>query len=310
MARTRGELGVLHLAREANGLEPFRRFIDSYREHAAGTRHELVLVLKGFHDDATEPYRAIAADVCSRWVNVTDDGYDLGSYLDAAKRVEFDRLCFLNSFSTINSSGWLALLASALDDHRTGLAGASGSWGSYSSIARFDLRLGGAYGAVYTNRAATRAAFKTLTAADPEPAASMFERALRAGRNLVGFPEFPAPHLRTNTFAIRRDLLLRLRLPRPRTKLDAHLIESGRRSLTRQVARMGAAVVVVGRDGSVYEPRDWARSGTFWQRDQENLLVSDRQTRTYEHGSDEVRLALSRFAWGAQADPVLRGSDA
>src|SRR5215211_2985508 len=128
MGSTSRELGVLHLVREANGLEPFQTFVDSYRDHAAAVGHELVLVFKGFSSEgATAPFRALAADVCSQWVAVRDDGYDLGSYLDAAERVEFDRLCFLNSFSIIGSDDWLAVLASALDDRRTGLAGASGS---------------------------------------------------------------------------------------------------------------------------------------------------------------------------------------
>jgi hypothetical protein len=304
MARASGDLGVLHLAREANGLEPFRSFLDSYRDHAAGVDHEVVLLLKGFgSEEATEPYRTLAADVSSRSISIRDDGYDLGSYLDAAERLDFERLCFLNSFSTVNSDGWLAMLASPLDDPGIRVAGATGSWGSQASMIRYHLRLGGPYADVYRDRAATRRVFKGLGAAGPEPPAGLASRAVGAGRTLVAFPDFPAPHLRTNAFLIRRDLLLGLGLPRPRSKLDAYVIESGRRSLTRQVEQTGAAVVV-GRNGDVYQPTDWARSRTFWQGDQENLLVSDRQTRSYERGSDELRLVLSRFAWGAQADPV------
>jgi len=306
MTRANGDLGVLHLVREANGLDPFRRFLDSYRSHAAGVAHELVLVLKGFaSEEAAEPYRTLAGDVSSRRIGVADEGYDLGSYLEAAERLDFSRLCFLNSFSAIDSDGWLEMLASAIDDPGTGLVGATGSWGSQASMTRLDLRLGGPYADVYRDRAATRAVFKGVAAAGPEPPPSLVSRAVGAARKLVSFPRFPAPHLRTNAFVIPRDLLLGLRLPRPRSKLDAYVLESGRRSLTRRVEETGAAVVVVGRNGNAYHHRDWARSRTFWQGDQQNLLVTDRQTRSYEHGSDELRLVLSRFAWGAEADPAL-----
>jgi hypothetical protein len=122
-------------------------------------------------------------------------------------------------------------------------------------------------------------------------------------RILASYGRFPAPHLRTNGFAIERETMLRLCAPRPRDKIDAHLLESGRRSITRQIERMRLHVVVVGRDGNNYRRSDWARSNTFWQGAQENLLIADNQTESYRQAEPDVRLALSRWAWGAEADP-------
>jgi hypothetical protein len=59
---------------------------------------------------------------------------------------------------------------------------------------------------------------------------------------------------------------------------------------------------VVGRDGRAYDPTDWYRSHTFWEANQENLLIADNQTAEYEHGDQDTRTALSRYAWGHEAD--------
>jgi hypothetical protein len=123
-------------------------------------------------------------------------------------------------------------------------------------------------------------------------------------RQLRGFPQFPAPHLRTNAFLIERELMLRIDTGSLREKTDTYLLESGRRSLTRQIERMGLEARVVGRDGVSYGPREWASSHTFWQGSQRNLIVADNQTRSYEHGDSEVRRALSAHAWAELAAPA------
>ena len=42
------ELCLVHLARACNGIEPFRRFLDSYRDNPGGIDHDLLVVFKGF----------------------------------------------------------------------------------------------------------------------------------------------------------------------------------------------------------------------------------------------------------------------
>jgi hypothetical protein len=67
---------------------------------------------------------------------------------------------------------------------------------------------------------------------------------------------------------------------------------------------MGLNVLVVGRDGRAYSPEEWPQSNTFWQSNQENLLVADNQTRSYSNGSDYTRLVLAHYAWGRRASPA------
>jgi hypothetical protein len=311
------DLAVVHLVRRANGEEPFLRFLRSYRSHPASIEHELVLLMKGFESDAeAAAYRRLAGDVSSRWVSVRDEGYDLSAYMLAGRELPHERLCFVNSFSAILVDGWLELLASGLDGPGVGLVGTTGSWGSQLSHLRFNLRLGGIYSRLYEDRTRTRLCLEEATAEGGAPVleggdpvlpegkiAHKLRGALRVLRRCVSFEAFPAHHVRTNGFLISRDVLRRIESGRQRDKLDAFRLESGRRSVTRQVEAMGLDGVLAGRDGRVFAEREWAESHTYWQGDQENLMISDNRTTLYRNADWELRTMLSKWAWGFAANP-------
>lgn len=113
-----------------------------------------------------------------------------------------------------------------------------------------------------------------------------------------GHEPFPNPHLRTNCFALERELLLSLEWPTGLTKLQAVALEGGSNSLTRQVQARGLEAVVVGRDGVAYPPDRWRESATFRSGEQANLLVSDNRTRHYQEGGWLTRRGLAWLAWG------------
>ena len=118
---------------------------------------------------------------------------------------------------------------------------------------------------------------------------------LRALRR--GYPSFPNPALRTNGFALERELLRSLDWPAPRRRLDAVAIECGQHGLTSQVRQRGLQALVVGRDGRGYEPERWRESRTFRSGNQANLLLADKRTRHYDTARPLTRRALEWFAW-------------
>jgi hypothetical protein len=309
-------LCLVHLVRAANGLGPFEAFLAALRRHDPGVEHELVLAMKGFAgDEQARPYLERAGDLSPTALRFSDEGYDLGVYLGSALRLRRRRYCFVNSFSAPLAAGWLAALDRALSEPGVGLAGASGSWASPHSLALHTLRLPNAYRGVLPAPHEAIAAFMALDAdargADaPAPPGRLRSRI----RTLVEMPEriaptlpFPSFHVRTNAFAIDHDTLASLRLPRTIVdKRDAHLLENGRASITRQLVRRGLRTVVAGRDGAAYDRSGWAESLTFWQGDQQNLLVADNQTRAYESADDARRRLLSAYAWGREARPAPR----
>lgn len=297
---------VVHLVRAGNGLGPLQAFLEAEAAFPAGTDHELILLLKGFADRDRElaDVRALADGRADGDVRVPDDGFDVTAYLAAAEALGHERLCFLNSWSSPRVDGWLGHLSGALDDPRVGVAGATGSWASHRSFALHLLRLPNAYGDVLGDRAALAPAFRSL---GPGAELSRFRQRVKAlgdlPREIIGYPGFPAPHVRTNAFVLERELLLSLPRSRTRTKSAAYRFEGGTRGLTAQVRASGLDAVVVGRDGVPLRGEEWPAAALFWQRDQEDLLVSDNQTRAYDEGTAEQRDALARYAWGSRANP-------
>lgn len=274
-----GELGVVHLVWAPLGPEPVRSFLRSYQARSPGIAHELVIVLNGAPGDSApggdrastaltrEQLAAELAGIEHRLIVLDRPVIDLAAYGLAARALTHPRLCFLNSYSVILADRWLAILKQALEDPGTGLVGATASWESQSQWVRGRARHW------------------------PYQLAR-----LRAARR--DYPRFPNPHIRTTAFLLDRANLLAMNLDAVRDKRDAYLLESGRRSITRQILEHGLRVVVVGRDGRAYGVKGWAASRTYRSGDQDNLLVADRRTEDWAHASSRLRRRLSRDAWG------------
>ena len=306
-------LALVHLVWGPLGPQPLRRFLDSYRALDPGAQHDLVMLINGLDpqsqdgrdvlkvlDDAEVPHTRLVLDA---------PVLDLAAYLQAAQRLEHSHVCFVNSHSVPLGAGWLAHLARPLSRPEVGVAGATASWASNLSLTLYMIGFANAYSKAFATRAETWEQFASLlTEQDPDwkPRGRLLTRIWHVLHLHYAwrFPSFPAYHLRTNAFAIDRQLLLSLRLRHIDNKTDTYKVESGRRSLTAQIEGDGLKAVVCGRDGRAYLKEDWAASGTLWQRRQENLLVADNQTRSYESGDLARRQVLSRFAWGPSAEPL------
>jgi hypothetical protein len=289
------QICVVHLARAANGPAPLADFLASYKKHAAGLDHDLLLVLKGFEAGLPQHYENLLSGVAHRRRFIPDRGFDIDAYFDTVKAHEATWYCFLNSFSVILADGWLHKLHAALEERGAGMVGATGSWQSVLSHYSDNIAVPAAYQAGYPGwKRLLLTCFPSVRRLWPP-----IRRWLRRGK----FEPFPNHHLRTNAFLIRRETALMLNVAPMRRKFDAYLFESGRHGLTRQILGMGKPVFVVGRDGKAYDMADWHLSNTFWRGNQENLLVADNQTRKYEASDMPVRTMYSSFAWGPAADP-------
>ena len=275
---------VVHLVREKNGIEPLRNFLSTYKRFTAGTDHALVFLLKGFRADRIdEEYDDLLNSVPHQRTFVADWGYDITAYFRATARYAFPYYCFLNSFSEILDDDWLEKFYRAIRQKDVGLVGATGSYQGFNPDWEQMPHIGKVF---------VRARWKKLLLKVPY---------LVELRNLgykLSNPGFPNPHLRTNAFLIGRETMSSLRPRFTLTKRQAYRFESGRRSMTSQVLRMGKTVLVVGKDGVEYKIEKWAGSRTFWEYAQENLLVSDNQTRRYMSSDPCTQEVLNWCAWG------------
>jgi hypothetical protein len=116
-------------------------------------------------------------------------------------------------------------------------------------------------------------------------------------RRRPGYEPFPNPHLRTNGFALERELLLGLDWPAGISREESLALEAGGHSFTRQVRERGLATLVVGRDGVAYPPERWFESATFRSGEQANLLLADNRTRHYQEAGPLTRRGLAWLAW-------------
>lgn len=322
-------IAVVHLVWGPLGPRPLREFLTSYRRHPAGAEHELVVL---FNNVASGQRPALMAELDGlehRVLELDAPVQDLAAYAQAAKRLEHERMCFLNSYSEILIDDWLGMLTRALDQPDVGLVGATGSWASLHSAVLNAFLLPNPYRGVIPKRSIAREQMRAIElelelvrtqdyeSSEPGscvpaklPARSLSSSVistLKALRPMPGqllrFEPFPAYHLRTNAFMLDGLTFAGLKLPRIVSKQDAYLLESGRNSFTRQVQRQGRRTLVVARDGSFYDHEQWPDSRTLWQGGQEGLLVADNQTRSYTNGDFDRRRLLSAFAWGRRADP-------
>ena len=270
-----GRVAVVHIAYAPFGVEPFGRFVESYRRHDAGAPHELVVAFKGFDGEAaTAGHRALLAGVAHRAVSVPDGGFDLGTYRIVAAALDHELCCFLNSNSELRADGWLAKLRAALDGPGVLAAGATGSFQSLSSDVLRGVGMG--------------PGFRSLR---------LLKRRLVHLALMRFHPGFPNPHLRTNGFLIRRADFLSLRMRPMRTKRDAMRFESGWRGMTRQLLARGGGVRLVDAGGLGLDVARWPDGAAFWRGGQEALLVADNQTGRYDAADAAEREVLTRYAW-------------
>lgn len=252
-------LAIVHLVWAPLGPAPLAGFLRAYRERCSGVDHRLVVVMNGFGPEVDRrPWERLLKSVDGHVIVTGQPVQDLAAYRSALDRVDAEHVVFLNSYARPLVDDWLRPLAVAVAAEDVGLASATGSWESAFSSAPLELRL----------------------------------------PRLFQFRRFPNPHLRSNAFGGRVELLRALSWHGPDSKLGALRLESGRRSLTRQVLERGLRAVVVGRDGLLLDPDRWAASRTFRSGNQENLLVADNRTDDYGVADPREQERLGRMAWG------------
>ena len=251
----------MHLVWAPLGPEPLERFARSYRAHAAGIDHRLLMVFKEFGDDAAlDAARAALRDIDYDELHMPGRRLDLAAYVHIARDVDAQYLYFLNSNSEVLAADWLAHPIGHLGGERVGMVSATGS---HESLV--DSR-------------------------------SLVSRVSRG----PWFDTFPNPHLRTNAFALSREVIRSLDWPEVRTKWGAWRLENGKRSITRQVWERGLEALVVGRNGEAFERDRWRESATFRAGDQRNLLVADNRTRQFEDADAKEQQRLAYLAWGEE----------
>jgi hypothetical protein len=255
------DLALVHLVWAPLGPEMLVSFLESYGRHSAGVEHRLLILLNGFR----------AGQDLTPWRRALD-----GVQHEELRLEEpvLDLQAYRQAVERVPAAryGFVNSYSVILSD-------------GWLELLDRNLRAPG------VGIAGTAGSFESAYSAAPRP--------LRPFRR--DFDRFPNPHVRTNGFAMERELLLSLDWPAPRRKLEALRLESGRRGISRQVRDRGLQLLLVGRDRVAYPPERWPESETFRSGGQANQLLADNRTREYDAADDDRKLRLERMTWGSDA---------
>ncbi|MBZ9656089.1 glycosyltransferase family 2 protein [Phyllobacterium lublinensis] len=334
-------IAVVYLARLHEGFHSFEAFAETYRRHPAGEDHDLYIVCKGFEKPGE--YAAIGAvftGIKHKIIHVKDDiGLDIHAYQEAARKIDNEYICCLNTFTSLRTDNWLAKLWANMSKPGVGLVGATGSFESlYNSwkVVNF-VSWSTAVPARY-DRAFVRNYAWLINQCAPHMLRAAKSKQLRIRRflsdtlrnrpsneslqeeysgvwaqtlsqnggfcsNFRDFPRFPNPHIRSTAFLVRRKDLLAVTLE-DKGKIACCKFESGTEGLSISMMRQGLELLVVGADGVGYSMEQWPTCGAFRSGNQSNLLASDNQTDSYNGYSAEEKLAHRIMSWGGY-DPDI-----
>ena len=84
------ELCVVYLARAHNGIEPFRTFLESYRQNPGGITHDLLILFKGFvGENQLQEYRLLLEPFEYKELHVPDEGFDITAYFAVPRSFDY-----------------------------------------------------------------------------------------------------------------------------------------------------------------------------------------------------------------------------
>ncbi|MFP5042846.1 hypothetical protein [Parasediminibacterium sp. JCM 36343] len=273
---------VVHLIWLPFGIDLFKQFVVSYKQHISGHEHQLLFLFNGVGNKTeTSAYHEYAISEGLIYTSFyMESVQDIEAYKWIALQVDCDYFLFLNSYTKILAGDWLLNYVKNIQDG-IGLIGATASCSCY-----------------------WQDVFKKHTW--HWDSSQSFDYNFRKIKLLIKagtlwrfyFKPFPNYHIRTTGFFISKQLFENISCGKLNNKFAAYLFESGRNSLTNQVIAKGLDVLVIDKFGTSYRKEKWAIANTFWIKEQENLLFADNQTEMYNLSSEFKKKQLTELAWG------------
>jgi hypothetical protein len=274
-------IAVFYLSYVPFGVRHLKEFLVSYLNYTSGTSHELTILFNG-HSNESELIifkNYLESSGVEYSILISPEKFDIGSYFFAASQKKNKYLLFLNTYTRILHANWLYNLYNCVQKTEVGVVGCTGAWSDFGGN---HLHLG----------------------------SNLLKRLYSWIVYRFNFYPHIKPHLRTNAFLINRDIFLSLKYNYPKpswlfflksglkeTKLRSFCFEHGNNSMTNQILRKGLDVLIVDKNGKSYSIDNWKKSNTFWNGEQENLIVQDNQTLYYTNGTELYKATLRFKAW-------------
>tara|TARA_B100000579_G_scaffold309893_1_gene259521 strand:- start:853 stop:1659 length:807 start_codon:yes stop_codon:yes gene_type:complete len=264
------KLVVLYLSSKYTKIKNLKNFIANYKKYKSGIKHELIICFKNLDLKEIKKRKKMLKKV--KYKEFIDpsrkNDHEWGSIGRASKMFNPSLLFYLNDYSYPIKNNWLKVIASKYKRKRIiGCSGSLSSWATNSYYRHYkDNYFMYIYKYFYFN---------------------------------LFIPKFPNPHLRANGLLFHTsDYLDFISDKKIETKKNSLILESGHESFTNFFKSKKYDVLVVNSDGKIFKEKHWKISNTFAFRNQEKLLISDKDTRDYLNLDIKQKKKKQIMHWG------------
>lgn len=278
-------IAIVYLFYCPYGIEKLKKFLHSYNNNKPYFSNKIYIIFKEIQLKESNleqvEKECISYSLNYQILECQLPGFDINTYQWVAQQVIEDYLIFFNTNSVLLHPNWCDFYTKHITKN-TGAISATASFNSHINTVLQENNF-------HYNR---KLSFKENLASY-----KMLLKAIFIWPFL--YKKFPNPHIRTNAFLINRKVFLTLNIKNPlKSKREAYLAESGRNSITQQLLKKNLTVGVVNNNGDYFDLQEAYKANTFWNNQQENLLVADNQTELYKNANETQKKQLSLLAWG------------
>ncbi len=270
-------LSVVYLFWEKSSFESFKNFINSYSLQSVN--YQVEIYFKGDSQSFEDHKNYLSLNKINHSIHfIESEGLDIHSYFNIANISKTKYILFFNSNSILLYKNVLQNYISVLENlgENAGIIGATASRGNILNtflisiifyIFNFDLK-------------------------------KLFESFLGTLIYYKNFSITKTFSIRTNAFIVNREVFLSYPNHIYKTKKKCYEFESGINSITNFFLEKKFAVKFIDKNCQIFDKENCKLSNVFWKQNQENLLVSDNQTRLYNDASLKEKQFYSKIAWG------------
>jgi hypothetical protein len=261
---------VLYLSSKYTKIINLKNFISNYKKFKPGLKHELIVCFKNLDLKELKKRKKMLKKIKHKeYIDPsTKNDHEWGSIGRASKEYNPSIIFYMNDYSYPIKKNWLKIIVSKYKKKRIiGCRGSMSSWATNSYYRHHkDNYFMYFYKYLYFN---------------------------------LFIPKFPNPHLCANSLLFHTsDYLNFIKDKEVKTKRYSLTLESGHRSFTNFFKTKKYEIFVINSDGKLFEEKKWKNSNTFVFKNQEKLLISDKDTRDYLNLNIKQKKKKQITHWG------------
>ena len=259
---------VVYLSSKYSKISDLKKFIKSYKKFKAGSRHKLLICFKQLPKKELTKRLLLLKKINYFIDPININDHEWGSLKRVCQFYLKNYIFFMNDYSYPITSNWLKYFHKFKENKMIIGCTASKSSNFNNSF--------------YRNHKD-----------------NYFKAFLKIIYFFFKIPRFPNPHLRSTAFLIKaKDYLEFIKDKNISFKIQSLALESGYDGLTNFFKKKGYKIKVLNRFGNLFDLDNGILSKTFASYNQEGLIISDNQTRTYDKLSFKNKVKKRKQSWG------------